>query len=312
MSRFAWTVLLVGMLLAAFASADVIIFVDGSRMEIQSYEIKGALVLMTTLEGRLRSVPLSYVNMEATKRANRGDSATSEQPRTPPQPPRSPETRTPAKPPGEERPKPTPPQPPEKPPAKEPSEPTTRQPEEPKTEPPVATPPTIPSPEPTMPPPVWTDEELQASLVIPSTAWTVETQEASFDVAVRLDNPRTEARATLALIRRRMRNYDDFQKVIRDVESSLVSFPNYQPLDSGPLLLDPYTAHEFRYLKTADGTTYYSRMVVYYSRDLAYVLSLTCPEDMLEQSEADFDALVRGLVIKKVRKDITPKGGPKG
>jgi hypothetical protein len=52
-------------------------------------------------------------------------------------------------------------------------------------------------------------------------------------------------------------------------------------------------------------------MVVYYSRDMAYVLSMSCLQDNLEQNEADFDGLVKGVVIKKVRKDITPKGAPR-
>jgi hypothetical protein len=174
----------------------------------------------------------------------------------------------------------------------------------------AAVPPT--SPAPANPPPVWTDEELKVSLVIPSSVWRVETQTASFDVAVRLSNPETGARATLALVRKRMRDYGDFQEVVGEIETSLVSSPSFQPLGSGLLTVDPYTAHEFRYLKTSDGMKYYTRMVVYYSRDLAYVLSLTCLQDSLQQCTADFDALVSGLVIKKVRKDITPKGAPQG
>jgi hypothetical protein len=139
----------------------------------------------------------------------------------------------------------------------------------------------------------------------------MEAMSASFDVAVRLDNPHTGARATLALVRQRMRNYKDFRKVIREIEEAASAGANFQPLSSGLLLLEPYTAHEFRYSKDVEGVSYYNRMVIYYSRDLAYVLSLSCPQEAVEQSEADFDALVRGLVIKKVRKDITPKGAPK-
>ena len=127
---------------------------------------------------------------------------------------------------------------------------------------------------------------------------------------MRLENPTTRARATLALIRQRMRNYKDFQKVVGGVEQSLASSPSYRGLSSGPLLLKPYTAHEFRYIKSADGVSTFNRMVIFYSRDMAYVLSLSCPEQLREQNEADFDALVQGLVIKKVRKDITPKGAP--
>jgi hypothetical protein len=141
--------------------------------------------------------------------------------------------------------------------------------------------------------------------------WQVETQSSSFDVAVRLDNAQTGARATLAMIRERMRNYGDFEDVVADIENSVSSSTAYQPLRSGPLHVDPYTAHEIRYLRDVDGTTYYNRMVVYYSRDMAYVLSMSCPRDKLEQNETDFEELVKGVVIKKVRKDITPKGAPR-
>ena len=117
--------------------------------------------------------------------------------------------------------------------------------------------------------------------------------------------------ATLGLIRQRMRNYKDFQEVVRDVDRSIASAPGYQSLSSTPLPLDPYTAHELLYLKDIEGENYFNRMVIYYSRDLAYVLSLSCPEVSQEQCQGDFDALVKGLVIKKVRKEITPKGAPK-
>jgi hypothetical protein len=48
----------------------------------------------------------------------------------------------------------------------------------------------------------------------------------------------------------------------------------------------------------------FNRIVVVYSRDLAYVLSLTCPESRLPDNEADFEALVRGLVVMKPKKDL--------
>jgi hypothetical protein len=158
---------------------------------------------------------------------------------------------------------------------------------------------------------VWSDEELKVSVVIPSNQWNVETQSASFDVAVRLDKAQTGARATLALVRERIRNYGDFQDVVREIESSVASSVGYQSLGSGYLALDPYTAHDIRYTKDIDGTLFHNRMVVFYSRDLAYVLSMSCPQDALGQNDADFDALVKGVVIKKVRKDITPKGAPR-
>lgn len=278
--------------------ADILVFTDGSQMEVRKYEVKEGVVLMTMLDGQLRSVPRSYVDIVSTEKANRRSADSPGVAQKPTAPPQA-----------------APPSPKEPPAAKEPSviespQPKTTEPVEPATIAPKPVPnSTVPMP--LTPPPVWTDEELKVSLVIPSSAWNVETQSDSYDVAVRLINLDTGARATLALVRERMRDYGDFQEVVREIEESLVSSQGHQSLGAGLLTVDPYTAYEFRYLKTTDGTSYYTRMVVYYSRDLAYVLSLTCLQDALEQNEEDFDALVSGLVIKKVRKDITPKGVPR-
>ena len=55
---------LVGVLLLtaslAFAG-EVLIFIDGSRMEVQHYEIRDNIVVITTLDGKLLSVPISYL-----------------------------------------------------------------------------------------------------------------------------------------------------------------------------------------------------------------------------------------------------------
>ena len=295
MQRFIWIVGIIGWLFSSVAVADVVIFADGSRMEVQSFEVKGGLVLIKTMDGKLQSIPQTYVNLAATERANRGEQVSTpsrgEQPK-PPQPPQTPAAPTRDKPP--EPPSPPPAQPSPKPPV-----------------PPTVESPAPPVPERQVPPPVWSDEEHKVSVVIPSTQWQVETLSASFDVAVRLDNPQTGARATLALVRGRMRNYGDFQEVVREIESSVASSAGYQSLGSRLLSLDPYTAHEIRYLKTVDGTTFFNQMVVYYSRDMAYVLSMSCGQDSLEQNETDFENLVKGVVIKKVRKDISPKGAPR-
>jgi hypothetical protein len=178
MQRFIWVVGFVGWLFASVAAADIIIFADGSRMEVQSFEVKGGLVLIKTLEGKLQSIPQKYVNLVATERANRGEPAS-----------------TPAR---VEQPKPLQPQQPPQisapPTSEEPPEPPYEQPTQPPAKPPV--PPTVetpapPIPEPQAPPPVWSDEELKVSVVIPSSQWRVETQSASFDVAVRLDKVQT-------------------------------------------------------------------------------------------------------------------------
>jgi hypothetical protein len=81
--------------------------------------------------------------------------------------------------------------------------------------------------------------------------------------------------------------------------------PGFRQIAYGPLVLEPYTAHEFRFVKDAGSLPVFNRLVVVYSRDLAYVLSLSCPETRADENAADFEALVRGLVVKKSRKDLT-------
>lgn len=295
MQRLVWAVVLAGLFVASVLSADVVVFVDGSRLEVLSFQIKGGLVLFTTPDGKLRSVPRTYVDLGSTDRANRG--AAMPAPRQTTRPP------SPDQPPLPERPPVSEPAPagtspdPERP-LQKPTQPST-----------VVTPPAVDAAH--IPPPVWSSDELKVSLVVPSAAWRMQSNSAPFDVAVRLDHRQTGAKATLGIIRQRMRSYKDFQKVVRDVDSSIAAAPSYQSLGSGPLRLEPYTAHEHRYLKGVEGVSSYNRMVIYYSRDLAYVLSLSCPWGSEEQNEVDFDAFVKGLVIKKVRKDITPKGAPK-
>ena len=143
------------------------------------------------------------------------------------------------------------------------------------------------------------------SLVVPSAAWVIEDMPPSFDVAASLSNASTEAKATLALIRQELRNQGDFRDVIRDVERSISQAPGFQPIANGPLTLEPYTAYELRFVKHTGFVPVFNRLVIVYSRDLAYVLSLTCPETRTQENEADFEALVRGLVLKKSRKDLS-------
>ena len=284
-SRMKALLLLVAMFLVAPGLAraqTVVVFVDGTRMEVQSYEVKESIVLLKTREGKLMSVPRSYVNLVATEQVNRGGAQT-------PRPP----ARTPA-------------------PAPKPPDPRALQSETIEPEPPVPAPvpppaPPAPptSPTPASPPPVWSNEELQVSLVVPSAAWVIEGMPPSFDVAASLSNASTEAKATLALVRQELRNQGDFRDVIRDVERSISQAPGFQPIANGPLTLEPYTAHEFRFVKDAGFVPVFNRLVIVYSRDLAYVLSLTCPETRTQENEADFEALVRGLVLKKSRKDLS-------
>ncbi len=51
-------------------ATGVVTFADGTRLSVQGYELKGELVVMTTLDGKLQSVPRSYVDLEATERMN--------------------------------------------------------------------------------------------------------------------------------------------------------------------------------------------------------------------------------------------------
>ncbi len=62
------TVLL--LLRAENAAADVVIFMDGSRLSVQSYRLEGELLVMTMMDGELRSVPRSSVDLETTERLN--------------------------------------------------------------------------------------------------------------------------------------------------------------------------------------------------------------------------------------------------
>ena len=280
------------------AVEQTIVFVNGTRMAVQSYEVKSGTVQFSTLEGRLQSVPRSYVNLVATEQANGGGG--SDEPASAPVPPPPP---TPAPAPIAPAPEPEP-------------MPT----ESVAPEPPIAQPAPLyePAPAPVAaspamdnmnrgasPPPVWSNEELQVSLVVPSASWRMQDMPPSFDVAVALDNHVTEARATLALIRQELRGRKEFQRVVANIRTSIASAPGYQSLSGGAINLDPYQAHEFRFTKNVGFVSVYNRLVVVYSRDLAYVLSLTCPESRVAENESDFEALTRGLVIKKSRNDLT-------
>ena len=298
---------LVVILLAVFGGAaeQTLVLVDGTRMAIQSYEVKGGVVQFTTADGKLRSVPRSYVDLAATEQANRGATAPEPEPETKPEPAPAPEPAPPPKPETKAEPVAEPEPAPEL-----PSEPVAP-------EPPLAAPSPPPPSESSpvkasahmelgaSPPPAWSNAELEVSLQVPSAAWEVEAMPPSFDVAVAMENDATEARATLALIRRKIRGRKDFQEVVQEIEASISSAPGYQPLSNGELRLDPYAAHEFRFTKNVGPVNVYNRLIVVYSRDLAYVLSLTCPENRRQENEADFEALARGLVIRKSRSELT-------
>ncbi len=54
-----------------------------TRMEVQSYEIKEGVVLLKTKEGKLMSVPRTYVNLPATEQANKAKGESPPPPRDP-------------------------------------------------------------------------------------------------------------------------------------------------------------------------------------------------------------------------------------
>src|SRR3972149_3101900 len=66
------------------ASAEVVAFADGTRLPVESYELKGNLVVIRTLDGKLQSVPRSYVDLEATERMNGANSLPASTPQSAP------------------------------------------------------------------------------------------------------------------------------------------------------------------------------------------------------------------------------------
>ena len=49
------------------AAQTVMVLRDGSRLKVESFEIRDALVVITALDGKLQSLPLSLVDLEATQ-----------------------------------------------------------------------------------------------------------------------------------------------------------------------------------------------------------------------------------------------------
>jgi hypothetical protein len=305
MSRVVLTLALAALLPAA-AAGEVVVFVDGTQLEVAKYEVKGSLILITTIEGKLQSMPASLVNMLATTSINRRAPARSGAPAPPPPPPVPPRgSPSPSAPSAMEREAPPVPLPGTGPPAD-------------------AGPPGVPSAMMESPPevgstppspgaaPLWQSEPLKVSLAMPSSAWQVREWEPSFDVALTVEKPQTEARATLALVRRSVRNYKDFKRVFQEIQASAASSPGYRPILSERVEFGNYTAYELQFEKQSAGRTTYNRLVSFYSRDLVYVLSLACPVERLADNDADFDGLVMGVNINKPSQDLVPKGSPEG
>ena len=49
-------------------STTMVYFVDGTRMEVRAFEIQGEIIVLMTLDGKLESVPRSFVDLEVTWR----------------------------------------------------------------------------------------------------------------------------------------------------------------------------------------------------------------------------------------------------
>jgi hypothetical protein len=55
---------------ASSSSGELVVLADGTRIEVLHYEVKGRLVVFTTLDGKLRSVARAGVDLDATRRVN--------------------------------------------------------------------------------------------------------------------------------------------------------------------------------------------------------------------------------------------------
>jgi hypothetical protein len=124
-----------------------------------------------------------------------------------------------------------------------------------------------------------------------------------------MENAQTRGRATLTLLQAPLGTDADYQQVLREIEATISSSPGYRAIASGPLSNRNYIAYEFRFLHIAGGESLYTRLVVYYSRDLAYLLTLISPAERLADNEPDFETLLDGLSISKPREELTPFRG---
>lgn len=64
--------------LARQARAELVVFQDGSRMEILGFELRGDLVVLRARDGRLLSVPRDSVDLAATETSNRAPDSLSD------------------------------------------------------------------------------------------------------------------------------------------------------------------------------------------------------------------------------------------
>ena len=48
-------------------ATEIVVLVDGNRMDVKSYEIQARVVVVTTWDGKVQSFPMAWVDVEATK-----------------------------------------------------------------------------------------------------------------------------------------------------------------------------------------------------------------------------------------------------
>ncbi len=51
-------------------ATEIVVLIDGNRMDVKSYEIQTRVVVVTTWDGKVQSFPLTWVDLEATKNAS--------------------------------------------------------------------------------------------------------------------------------------------------------------------------------------------------------------------------------------------------
>ncbi len=51
-------------------ATEIVVLIDGNRMDVKSYEIQTQVVVVTTWDGKVQSFPLTWVDLEATKNAS--------------------------------------------------------------------------------------------------------------------------------------------------------------------------------------------------------------------------------------------------
>lgn len=53
--------------LTHMANAEIVVLVNGNRMDVKSYDIQSSVVIVTTWDGKVQSFPIAWIDVEATK-----------------------------------------------------------------------------------------------------------------------------------------------------------------------------------------------------------------------------------------------------